>query len=392
MNVLWSSNAPWSTSGYGNQSALFLPRIRDLGHRVAASCFYGLEGSRLEWEGIPCYPTDNTRFGNLMLPEYARDHGEGDPQNCLVMTLMDVWVMLPAIQNLRSLRFACWTPVDHDPCPPLVTQFLEQSGAKPIAMSRFGERKLQDAGFDPLYVPHAVDTSVFFPNRANRDDIRDQLHLPRDAFVVGMVANNQGLPPRKSFPEVFDAFAAFQKKHSDALMYVHADVMGYNGGCNLIELAKRTPIPAEAMRTTDQLHIHTGLPQSSIANIYNSFDVLAHCSRGEGFGIAAIEAQACGIPIITTDCTAMSELVGPGWLVDGQRFYDSTQGAYWKTPNVSEIYEALEDAYDKADTLSLQAERFAADYDVNVVWEREWLSVLDVVTAPREIPALKVAA
>jgi hypothetical protein len=38
-NILLHSNAPWAASGYGQQTKLFAPRLRDLGHHVAISAF-----------------------------------------------------------------------------------------------------------------------------------------------------------------------------------------------------------------------------------------------------------------------------------------------------------------------------------------------------------------
>jgi hypothetical protein len=68
--------------------------------------------------------------------------------------------------------------------------FLGTTGATPVAMSRFGERALRDAGFDPLYAPHGVETSVFRPAE-DRLAMRRFFKLPEDAFVIGMVANNR---------------------------------------------------------------------------------------------------------------------------------------------------------------------------------------------------------
>lgn len=165
MKILWHSNAPWTPSGYGNQTALTLPRLRDLGHDVAASCFFGLEGGMIQWNDITCFPTDVTRFGNLMLGEYAEQCGAGNRSDVLVMTLMDVWVMNQGLVNMQGLKFACWTPVDHDPAPPGVMTFLRESQARVIAMSRFGERQLEE--FNPFYVPHMVPTDIFAPDLTN---------------------------------------------------------------------------------------------------------------------------------------------------------------------------------------------------------------------------------
>jgi len=371
---------------------MFVPRFAEAGHNMAISCFYGLEGGCLEWNGIKCYPTDITRFGAMLLGEYAGHHAGGDRTAPLVMTLQDLWPLVQGLPNLQGIRFACWTPVDHDPLPPMVGQFLRESGAQTIAMSQHGLGALQQADFEALYVPHAVDTKAFRPRRDERDALRTALKVPTDAFVVGMVANNQGLPSRKCFPQVFEAFAQLRKKHTDAVMYVHADVHGRNGGVNLIQLASSCGIDPDSMRTSDQLALALGIPQPVIAEIINCFDVLAMPSMGEGFGIPLIEAQACGVPVITTEWTAMTELCGAGWLVQGDKWWDQMQGAYQKVPYVADIAEAMDNAYNDAEGLSEQAVAFAAAYDVDRVMVEHWLPTLDLVLRPREVPALRIAA
>ncbi len=386
MKILWSSNAPWTTSGYGNQTAITVPRLKELGHDVAINCFFGLEGGMIEWEGHVCYPTDATRFGNLMVGEYAEHHGEGDRTNVLVMTLMDVWVMNQGLPQMKGLKFACWTPVDHDPAPPGVVHFLRDSQARVIAMSHFGEKALEE--FNPLYVPHMVDTNLFKPLPEHKAECRKGINLPEDAFVVGMVGCNQGLPSRKSFPQVFQAFAEFQKRHSDAVLFVHADVYGRNGGVNLIELAHACGIPTANLRTSHQSAYHIGIPQDAIPYIYNAFDVLAMPSMGEGFGIPLIEAQACGIPVITTDFTAMTELCGSGWLVEGDKWWDQLQNSFQKTPPVGAIIEAMEEAYAHSESMKTEAREFALGYDTDKVFQECWVPVMAELEKPLEVPPL----
>src|SRR3954471_8717134 len=150
MNILFSSNAPWSTSGYGNQTALLTSRLQKQGHNIGVSCFYGLEGGAIDWQGIRCYPTDASRFGCLLLGEYAKHHFGGDRSNGVVFMLQDVWPMLQGLQNYNDLRLVSWCPIDHDPAPPLVVDFLQKTGAEVVAMTRFGESRLRDAGIEPI--------------------------------------------------------------------------------------------------------------------------------------------------------------------------------------------------------------------------------------------------
>ena len=66
---------------------------------------------------------------------------------------------------------------------------------------------------------------------------------------------------------------------------------------------------------------------------------------GKVSGCPLIEAQACGIPVITTDASAMSELCGAGWLVSGTPFWTDGHQAWWVRPDVSDIEQAYEFAW-----------------------------------------------
>jgi glycosyltransferase involved in cell wall biosynthesis len=199
-----------------------------------------------------------------------------------------------------------------------------------------------------------------------------------------MVANNKGKnPSRKAFDQNFLAFAAFQRYRTDAVLYVHAERDGIGDGVNLARLAEACGIPESAIFFADQYAYRQGLPDPVMAGLYSSFDVLLAASRGEGFGIPVIEAQACGVPVIVTDWTAQTELVGGGWAVDFRREWDEDQASWWAMPLPEEIVQALCDCYDASPErrarLTADALALATGYDADEVYRRYWRPTIEAL-------------
>lgn len=372
MRIIIHSNAPWVATGYGQQTAQLARRLKRAGHDVAISAFYGLQGSQMFWEGIPVYPQGTHPYGNDVLLAHAEQH-MGDLSKGLIITLVDAWV-LPA-ELLREANVLCWTPIDHDPAPPRVLRNLHEMECWPVAMTRHGERAMLAADLEPFYAPHGIDTNVLKPR--DKAEARRRLGIPEDRFVVGMVAANKGNPSRKGFCEAFQAFAILLRKHPDALLYLHTEVLGTVDGVNLVKLAKECGIPDDAVGMMHQYHgFILGMPAEHMPWVYSAFDVLLNPAHGEGFGIPVIEAQACGVPVVVTDCTAMSELVGPGWKVPGQRWWTPQES--WATcANVTELGKALIAAYRKASELSEACVRHAWEYDADLVFAKHWTPILE---------------
>lgn len=373
MKIIVHSNAPWAPTGYGQQTNQLIRRLAADGHDVAVSAFYGLQGARLTWDGFKVYPMYMDAYGRDVLLGHAQDHFGGDEKDGLIITLVDAWV-LPT-KDLAGTHCLAWTPVDHDPVPPRVVDALNESGAVPVAMSRHGEDALRRAGLDPFYAPHGIDTETMSPQDPN--EWREVNEIPADAFVVGMVAANKGYPSRKGFEIALQAFAALRRKHENAILYIHSEATGAVNGVNILEIAAGCEIPPEALRFTPQYHgFILGIGPEHMAKIFSSFDVLINPALGEGFGIPIVEAQACGVPVIVTDCTAMTELCGAGWTIGGERMF-TDQGSWVVKPSVREATDALGKAYKKAGQKKNLARKFALDYDADKVYAEHWRPIIE---------------
>ena len=373
MHIFWFANAPWAHTGYGVQTNLFWWRIQKLGHKVTLGANYGLAGSPLniqeQGEESRVFPCGYTAHGNDILAPHAK-YVKAD----IVITLYDTWVFTPNVTS--QFRWCPYLPIDHDPAPPAVIRAIEPAW-QPIAYSQFGAEKLKEAGFDARYVPHAVDTKVYMPG--DRDVARKALKLPQDdfEFMAVMVAANKGAPSRKAFPEVLWAWREFIEDHPKSLLFIHTHAGQEMQGLDLIELLKELHMPERAVLFCDPYWNIIGYPPSYMANLYNAADVLLNPSYGEGFGLPVLEAQSCGTPVIVNDCTSMPELCFAGWKTGNQPFY-TPQGSWQFVPKISDIVDALGEAYEKRnyDKLRRDARKGAEQYDADLVTEKYWKPVL----------------
>jgi FkbM family methyltransferase len=382
LRILWHSNAPWAATGYGNQTRLFTNRIRDLGHDVTMSAFYGLEGGILDWNGMRILPRGGEPYGGDILPK----HYEAINAD-LAITLIDAWVYHPE-QWPPAMRWVPWFPVDSEPAAPPVIRAVTQAYQR-IVYSKFAVKMMNDAGIDVHYVPHGVDTKVYrpLPQAASRDAV----HFPQDKFIVGIVGANKGSPPRKAWPEMLTAFAEFHRKHNDTVLYLHTNPTQSNGGVNLFEFIEQVGLKAGTDVLISDPYMATmigGVGDGQMVTLYSALDVHLLASSGEGFGIPIVEAQACGCPVIVGDWTSMPELCFSGWKIpksEAHPFY-LPLGTYQFYPRVGAIVDALEAAYRMKgnEDYRKRARDGALAYDADKVAEKYWKPVLEKIAAKIE--------
>lgn len=364
MRILIHSNGPHVPSGYGVQCNILVRQLQAMGHDVAVSCMYGLAGQPIRWDGITLYPQGKADFS----PDTLFGHAEAHEAE-LVIIFMDFYKLAPIAGAIsqQSWQCAAWMPVDtHDKIASHDRAVLMNSSAVPVGMSSHGTRLLRDAGFDATCIPHSVDLGVFRPP-ADRDALRREAGVD-GKFVIGInAANNDAF--RKGWIEQFQAFSAFRQRHDEAVLMLHTDMFTQRG-VDLYQLAGDFGI-TDALILTGQYVKTAGLMNGArMADWYGALDVLSLCSYAEGFGIPLIEAQACGVPVVTADGSAMTELCGPGWLADTTPFYNMQRHADWMRPDPESILDCYQAAYllpsASRDALSQQARDFAAGYGTEV--------------------------
>lgn len=383
--ILITSNAPWTATGYGIQTAQFVVRASSDGHQIAIAANYGLEGTNSEWAGFPVFPRGFDQYSNDVIPAQMHEWwtGSTDPDlKPLLMTLYDCWVYKGP--QWSDWPIASWVPIDHAPAPPAVVEWCKRPNVAPIAMSRFGQAMLQNLDIESVYVPHALNGHVFKPTATLTTDEgqevtgRQLMGVPEDAHVTMIAGANKGIyPSRKNFAGMILAWRIFAANNPDAWLYLHTERHGAMGGINMDHLLQACDVPMDRVRIVDQYAYRKPLSSEFLAACFTGTDVFMHCSKGEGFGVQAIEAQACGTPIITSDFTAMPELVGDGWVVDGQPDWDPMQQSWWIEPAIPSMVEALkQSAARSVGEVSAKAVEFGAQFDADRVFVDYWRPAL----------------
>jgi len=70
--VLWASNAPFSATGYGVQTAQVVERLTRDRHEVAIACNYGLQGAETVWNGgVKMYPCGVSGYSDDIMNAHA---------------------------------------------------------------------------------------------------------------------------------------------------------------------------------------------------------------------------------------------------------------------------------------------------------------------------------
>jgi glycosyltransferase involved in cell wall biosynthesis len=390
MRILWHSNAPWIRTGYGGQTAVWAPRFASLGHEVVISGPFSFAGSPMTWGGFTVLPGAQDPFGSDVIAGHYRRNG------CdLMITLCDVFMMDPAA--MRGLHVVHWLPVDCESNKGMGKGDAEKAecAAAVIAISQFGADQMRMRGFSPFYVPHGIDTAVFSPPEDKKQH-RVDMGFDPDMFLVGVNAANKA-GPRKGIQEQVIAFAEFHKRHPDTQLLMHTFAQPREGS-NVKALADELGV-SNAIVMPDQYAYATGLmEESTMARWYKSLDLLSNASYGEGFGIPLIEAQACGVPAVVTNCSSMTELCGAGWKVAGDPFWVDGHDAFWRRPSIAGIVGAYEAAYElcragempqrDAEPVTWAGTRaaaraFAVQYDADHVLETYWKPVLEALDEQR---------
>jgi glycosyltransferase involved in cell wall biosynthesis len=348
--ILLHGNAPWVPSGYGQQLGLLAHMLRQDGHEVAFSANWGLNGAMLTWNGFQVFPAGDgeNNHGCGLLPDHARAWSAD-----LVIALGDAWYWPVEVMQQIPCRLALWLPVDCEPLSAMDKDALAQlPGAVLIAMAPHGQRCLHAAmGVKVYYAPHVFERPQALPALEPRARMRELWGFDDDTFVLGLAAANKDLM-RKGFGEQLAAFRDFVRRGAgrvggevNARLMIHAVPDRSQGGVDLVAMCNDLDILHLVRFTPPYALLSGGFDRRMMMSWYGGLDLLTSCSWGEGFGVPVIEAQAMGVPVVSTRFGAQKDLPA-AFRATSRRWWIGAHSAWWGIPDPDDIADAYRQAYD----------------------------------------------
>ena len=163
-------------------------------------------------------------------------------------------------------------------------------------------------------VAPGVDHAFFGPG--HRPQARRALGLPEDGRLMLFVGRIQ---PLKCADVAVEALAELRAGSGHAEADYHLVVVGGPSGPHGEKAFRALSDVADARGVHDRVHVVAPQPHELLSSYYRAADVCIVPSRSESFGLVALEAAACGTPVVASAVGGLTTLVDhehTGFLVD----------------------------------------------------------------------------
>ncbi len=389
MRVLFScGNAPFLPTGYGGQGGLLLQALQ--GHQVTVLAWnlppqlfqpfqlYTTEeilrlpmmklimdnSKDIDWTSITWFSNPYAQFPHPIV--------KNDINKMITLVKADLFISLQDIFMYTPGPFYCtsavWMPMHFQPIEhPTVMALSDFDFQFPI--SGWGATLLSTLQDNKCMrhvevVPHGRDITIFKPlyndeKIKDKAETRKKFEIPEDAFVCLIVASNSEESGRKAFESQIQAFKLCTRKNK--WLHIHSEITRAYDIPRILEMIgmfnrapwidwndprKRTLNDAyvygEQVSITPQAQLNK-ITDEEMAAMYRMSDCLLSCTCSEGCGVPILEAQLCGIPVITNKTTAMWEETIFGYSVEPCQWImrmDFNSG--WWLPDSKKIGKVLD--------------------------------------------------
>jgi glycosyltransferase involved in cell wall biosynthesis len=171
-----------------------------------------------------------------------------------------------------------------------------------IAISHHTQQDLVDycaVAEDRIRVTHLAPRKVYYPEH---DLAGIQGTLERLEIFHNFILFVGSLEPRKNLKTLLRAYATYVKNHAGRELLVIAGAKGWRND-------DISPLLAE-LEIEEHVKFVGYVQEADLRVLYSAAKLFVYPSIYEGFGLPPLEAMACGAPVITSNTSALPEVVG----------------------------------------------------------------------------------
>ena len=343
-------------------------------YKIYPHGIHGNSGNQADIEAS----TKGAKMLELMLQQYRPD---------AFITLQDTQTVMWMANAATSLGIPWfqWIPWDNVKWEADMSKLIMEGQMQAVFMSDFAESLARENRVPyrgKIY--HGVNTRIFKPDGRPKAEIRKDVGQDMFAnnFVVSYIGQNE---ERKHLDILIKCFATFSKGKDDVRLFMHTDIQEpypAHWSYNLVPLIQIEDID-EKFKCTSRFNWTAKYSDRGMNLLYNSADILASTTSGEGFGLGTLFGNACGVPTAITDSCTSPQLTGNGewgWLSKATAEYIAPGGYTRKMTNQEEMKKCLDEAYNNRDLLKKKGERARQDvmekYDADKIGV-QWADLLE---------------
>jgi D-inositol-3-phosphate glycosyltransferase len=154
-------------------------------------------------------------------------------------------------------------------------------------------------------IPPGVNTALFKP--MDRTQAKNHIHAEKDTKIILYVGRIEPLKGIDVLLYALKILVAQKLSIPICLLIIGGDISQHITQWS--PLLKQLEELRHTLRISSQVNFIGQQPQHELPFYYNSADLVVMPSHYESFGMAAAEAMACGVPVITTNVTGISNLI-----------------------------------------------------------------------------------
>ena len=263
-------------------------------------------------------------------------HQEGKPNNYYDIIHSHYWISgqlgwmisertgTPLVHNMHTMAKVKNQSLAQDDNPEPHIRSLGEEQLVERAAALIANTDAEAAALISLYGAQPEKVNVIAPGvdlnefslADGKSESRKRLNIAPDAMLISFVGRIQ---PHKGPEVLVKSVAEILRVWPELRAKFALVIMGENAGSGHNELEKLKNY-AKFLEIENVMHFVPPVKRSELADWYRASDLVCMPSYSESFGLVALEAQACGTPVIATAVGGLRTAVADGIsgiLVDG---------------------------------------------------------------------------